>query len=85
MPDRRGRSFAPLPPGVVRVRLQGDTFGADVLAQILRDHPSVEVLTGPDRYSGDRQYLLVRVSTPEEILGRLDTTEPATRNRTTEP
>lgn len=56
-----------------------------MLAQILRDHPSVEVLTGPDRYSGDRQYLLVRVSTPGEILGRLDTTEPATRNRTTEP
>jgi hypothetical protein len=72
MPDRRGRSFAPLPPGVVRVRLQGDTFGAGVLAQILRDHPSVEVLTGPDRYSEGRQYLLVRVASPEEILGRVE-------------
>jgi hypothetical protein len=46
---------------VVRVRLQGDTFGSDVLVQILRDHPAVEILTGPDRYDGDRQYLMVRV------------------------
>jgi len=68
---RQHREFSEAAPGAVRVRLQGDTFGADVLAQILRDHPAVEVLTGPDRYSGDRQYLLVRVASPEEILGRL--------------
>jgi hypothetical protein len=51
---------APLAPGVVRVRLQGDD-AADVIAGILRDHPAIEVLTGPDLYSGGRQYLMVRV------------------------
>ena len=51
---------APLAPGVVRVRLQGDS-AADAIAGILRDHPAVEVLTGPDRYDGGRQYLMVRV------------------------
>jgi hypothetical protein len=45
---------------VVRVRLQGDD-AADVIAGILRDHPAIEVLTGPDLYSGGRQYLMVRV------------------------
>jgi len=56
----RRREFAEAAPGVVKVRLQGD-FGADVIVRILRDHPAVEVLTGPDRYEGDRQYLMVRV------------------------
>ena len=51
---------APLAPGVVRVRLQGDA-SADEIVRILRDHPAVEVLTGPDLYSGGRQYLMVRV------------------------
>ena len=51
---------APLAPGVVRVRLQGDS-AADVIAGILRGHPAVEILTGPDRYDGGRQYLMVRV------------------------
>jgi hypothetical protein len=69
---REHREFSEAAPGVVRVRLQGDTFGAGVLAQILRDHPAVEVLTGPDRYSGGRQYLLVRIASPEEILGRVE-------------
>jgi hypothetical protein len=46
---------------VVRVRLQGDA-SADVIVDILRDHPAVEVLTGPDLYSGGRQYLTVRVA-----------------------
>lgn len=59
----RRREFSEPAPGVVKVRLQGDTVGADVLAVILRDHPAVEVLTGPDRYDGGRQYLLVRVRT----------------------
>lgn len=52
---------APPAPGVVKVRLQGDTFASDVLVQILRDHPAVEILTGPDLYSGGRQYLMARV------------------------
>lgn len=57
----RGREFAEPAPGVVKVRLSGDTVGADVIAAILRDHPAIEVLLGPDRYDGDRQYLTVRV------------------------
>jgi len=71
---RQHREFSEAAPGVVRVRLAGDTFAADVLAQILRDHPAVEILTGPDRYSDGRQYLLARVASPEEILARLDRT-----------
>jgi hypothetical protein len=55
------REFSEPAPGVVKVRLQGDSVGADVLAHILRSHPAVEVLTGPDRYDGGRQYLLVKV------------------------
>ena len=58
---RRRREFAEAVPGVVKVRLQGDTFASDVLVTILREHPAVEILTGPDRYEGDRQYLMVRV------------------------
>jgi len=50
----RRREFSEAAPGVVRVRLAGDTFAPDVLVTILRDHPSVEILTGPDRYDGDR-------------------------------
>jgi hypothetical protein len=57
----RRREFSEPAPGVVKVRLQGDTVGADVIAHILRAHPAIEVLTGPDRYDGGRQYLLVRV------------------------
>lgn len=57
---RRSEQAAPA-PGVVRVRLAGDTVGADVLAHILRGHPAVEILTGPDRYDDGRQYLTVRV------------------------
>jgi hypothetical protein len=51
---------APTAPGVVKVRLQGDS-AADVIAGILLAHPAVEILTGPDRYDGGRQYLMVRV------------------------
>jgi hypothetical protein len=65
---RQRREFADLPPGVVKVRLQGDTVGADVLAAILGDHPAVEILTGPDRYDGGRRYLLVKVASPLEVL-----------------
>jgi hypothetical protein len=71
----RRREFAEAAPGVVKVRLQGDTFGADALVTILRDHPSVEILTGPDRYDGGRQYLLVGVATPAEVLARLEAAE----------
>ena len=52
---------APLPPGVARVRLSGDTVAADVLTAILRAHPAVEILTGPDKYDDGRAYLIVRV------------------------
>ena len=67
----RGEHAEPA-PGVVKVRLQGDTFASDVLVTILRDHPAVEILTGPDRYEGGRQYLLVRVATPAEIVAALE-------------
>lgn len=65
-PRQQRREFAETAPGAVRVRLAGDTFASDVLVQILRDHPSVEIMTGPDRYDGDRQYLMVRVRTDRE-------------------
>jgi hypothetical protein len=73
----RRREFSEPAPGVVRVRLQGDTVGADVLARILADHPAVEVLTGPDRYEGGRQYLLVRV----RMDGGLDRDVPEAAKR----
>lgn len=72
---RQRREFSEAAPGVVRVRLAGDASTAGVLVTILRDHPSVEVLTGPDRYDGGRHYLLVRVASPEEIPARLDRTD----------
>ena len=52
---------APLPPGVAKVRLSGDTVAADVLTAILRAHPAVEILTGPDKYDDGRAYLTLRV------------------------
>ena len=64
---RRSQQAEPV-PGVVKVRLRGDTFAADVLAEILRTHPAVEILTGPDRYDNGRQYLAVRVQSPAEVL-----------------
>jgi hypothetical protein len=70
----RRREFSEPAPGVVKVRLQGDTVGADVIARILRDHPAIEVLTGPDRYDGGRQYLLVKVASPAEVLAAIGAT-----------
>lgn len=67
----RRREFAEAAPGVVRVRLQGDTVSADVIVRILRDHPAVEILTGPDVYGGGRQYLVVRVASPAEVLAAI--------------
>ena len=80
----RHRELADLPPGVVRVRLTGDTIGADVIARILVDHPAVEMLTGPDRYDGGRQYLLVKVASPAELLATIGTAggEPPARDVT---
>lgn len=64
MVERRGeRVFAPLPPGVVKVRLTGSA-SADLARQITA-LPGVTVVTGPDAYPGDRLYLLVRLSEPE--------------------
>lgn len=81
---RQRREFADLPPGVVKVRLEGDTVGADVLARILRDHPAVEILTGPDHYGGGRQYLLVKVASPSEVLAAIGAAggEPPARDVT---
>lgn len=56
---RGGRTFAPLPPGVVKVRLQGQSAAG--LAEKLTALPGVSVITGPDAYDGDRLYLLVQV------------------------
>jgi len=56
---RGGRKFAPLPPGVVKVRLEGQS--APGLAAQLTALPGVTVITGPDTYPGDRVYLLVQV------------------------
>jgi hypothetical protein len=44
---------------VVKVRLEGDSDSTGALVRILREH--AEILTGPDSYSGGREYLLVRV------------------------
>lgn len=67
MPDSRrgGRSFAPLPPGVVKVRLSGSS--APRLAAIITRTPGVTVLTGPDEYPGERLYLLVSVADAEQV------------------
>lgn len=62
---RGGRKFAPLPPGIVRVRLEGES--AANLAGLLTALPGVEVITGPDEYPGDRLYLTVKLS--EEAPG----------------
>jgi hypothetical protein len=56
---RGGREFAPLPRGVIRVRLEGES--APVLAAALASLPGVAVVTGPDAYPGDRLYLTVAV------------------------
>jgi hypothetical protein len=60
---RGGRKFAPLPPGVVRVRLEGES-AADLAAQ-LTTIPGVSIITGPDAYPGDRLYLTVTVAGKE--------------------
>jgi hypothetical protein len=59
--DNRGRTFAPLPPGIVRVRLEGESAGD--LAGQLAGLPGVRVVTGPDVYPGDRDrvYLVVEL------------------------
>jgi hypothetical protein len=71
MADRRGRTFAPLPPGVVRVRLQGGSAGD--LASQLTSMPGVRVVTGPDAYDGDRLYLTVAL---EDGAGTTSTEQP---------
>lgn len=59
---------APLAPGVVRIRLESSDASADAIVTILRDRAGVEILTGPDRYSGGRLYLMVQVQ-PGEMPG----------------
>jgi hypothetical protein len=58
--DRGGRTFAALPEGIVRVRLEGQSAAG--LAERLTSIPGVTVVTGPDTYPGDRLYLTVSVS-----------------------
>jgi hypothetical protein len=62
MPDSRraGRKFAPLPPGIVRVRLEGESAGE--LAARLAAIPGVSIVTGPDEYPGNRLYLTVALT-----------------------
>lgn len=61
---RRGdRKFAPLPPGIVKVRLEGDS--APGLAAQMLALPGVEVVTGPDEYPGNRLYLTVSLAKEE--------------------
>lgn len=57
---RSDRKFAPLPPGVVRVRLEGESAAG--LAAQLTALPGVQVVTGPDEYPGGRLYLTVALS-----------------------
>ena len=66
-----GRRPAPLAPGVVKVRLSGDTPGIEALIELLASAPGVEILTGPDgpypnhRDAGERMYLTVRLPHPD--------------------
>ena len=60
MTGRRQREFAPLPPGIVQVRLKGES--ARDLAALLAGLPGVAVVTGPDAYDdGRRLYLTVAI------------------------
>jgi hypothetical protein len=65
--DRDARTFATLPEGVVRVRLEGQSAAG--LAKRLTALPGVTVVTGPDSYVGDRLYLTVMVSEGKEAGG----------------
>lgn len=65
MPDRSRTTS-----GVIRVRLTGDEFDAGFLVRILRDHPEVEIVEQPARYSGGRVYVRVRVRRDESEAGR---------------
>jgi hypothetical protein len=60
----RGEHAEPA-PGVVKVRLQGDSDSTGALVRILRER--AEILIGPDSYSGGREYLLVRVRPEPEM------------------
>jgi len=65
MTEHRGdRKFADLPPGIVQVRLRGESAGD--LAARLTAMPGVSAVTGPDEYPGDRIYLTVSL-TEEEV------------------
>jgi hypothetical protein len=65
-PRRAGRSFAPPPPGIVRVRLEGESAGE--LAAKVTALPGVSVVTGPDKYPGGRLYLTVALTGEGESL-----------------
>lgn len=57
---RSDRKFAPLPPGIVKVRLEGESAAG--LATRLTALPGVQVVTGPDEYPGGRLYLTVTIT-----------------------
>lgn len=65
---RAGRKFAPLPPGIVRVRLEGGS--APGFASRLAALPGVKVITGPDEYPGGRIYLVVALGGEAASRGR---------------
>jgi len=58
---RIGRRLA---PGIVRIRLEGES--APGLAARLTALPGVQIVTGPDEYPNGRLYLTVSVSEQEE-------------------
>jgi hypothetical protein len=58
-PRRDGRRFAPLPPGIVKLKLEGES-APGLLARITA-LDGVAVVTGPDSYPGGRLYLTVAV------------------------
>lgn len=62
MTRRQPRETGPDTPGTVRVRFTADDeSAAGFLVRILRDHPEVELLGEPQRYSGGRIYTRFRL------------------------
>ena len=65
MTGRRQREFAPLPPGIVKVRLSGES--SRDLADLIATLPGVAVVTGPDAYDGERLYMTVAILGEDQV------------------
>lgn len=77
-PDGECGCLRVLLDGLLEVRLSGSVYAAAVVAEILRAHKSVEVLSGPDELGDGRQALMLRVMSPERVLAALSASrEPA--------